>query len=143
MSRAFVLFGAVYLLGACGGYGLPDSKVVPDHPTFDNSVKTVMDKHCNLCHGAKPYRGASSEFRLDVYACDGKHLAAGDMAQQILDSAGGEMPPSGSLGPNDMKILSKWVAAGAPESETTGTSALKNEPVSCASLQRQGGDGGG
>jgi hypothetical protein len=102
---------------ACGGYSVPDGKTAPAAPTWNNSVKLIMDNHCVRCHGAKPDRGAPGGFRLDVYGTtdNGNIGGAQGMAPQIVESIHDEMPPEGALGPNDTKALERWLANGAPE----------------------------
>jgi len=116
MTRS--LLGLTALLAGCG-FSAPDVAIVPDHPTFSADVLPVMDDHCNLCHGAKPGRGAPSGFRFDLYDDVGAVAGAAALAEEILASVtDDEMPPSASwgdgLGPNAKELLRRWVADGAP-----------------------------
>ena len=114
-------------LAACGSqFMIDDSKSVPEIPVWDSpvagepDVKTIMNNHCNRCHGNRSNRGAKGGFRTDVYENIGDVSGARDMARDLyVVTKRGKMPPeAGSeLGPNDLAILHKWYEYGAPESK--------------------------
>lgn len=109
------------LLGAATGCGFArdDLTAVPDNPTFATDVKAIFDDHCNLCHGARPNRGAPSWFRLDVYGDSADRGGARGLARQALNVIkGGEMPPAAAwgdgVGPNATRTLERWIEQGTP-----------------------------
>ena len=114
---AVILFGALAFAAGCAdSFAVPDSASVPDKPTWENSVKRVMDNHCNNCHGAHPNHGAPRDFRLDSYLGDSQTPGARDMAGDIVATVkDGSMPPESPLGPHDTEILQRWLDQGTPE----------------------------
>ena len=139
-----LLAAAVLAAGAvsCGEFAVPDSASVPANPVWETTVKgepdvkTIMENHCNNCHGAHPSRGVggrtgndggrgggdggripAGSFRTDTYAGAGGRTGAADVAQQLADVIqSGRMPPElgTQLGPHDTAIMNKWAAANAP-----------------------------
>ena len=106
------------LLNACGEYDVGDSRTVPERPTWDNSVRVIMEEHCVRCHGAKPDRGAPPGFRLDLYSASGRVAGAASVGEQSLASVQrGSMPPGlgSQFGRNNTEILRRWVAGGVPK----------------------------
>lgn len=132
---AVSLFTVWVVAGCAGSFVAPDSVSVPAEPTWTNSVQGVLERHCVVCHGAHPTRGAPDTLRLDLYESTPVALGAADaaalIAQRVSD---GSMPPGDyfnwrspkpgkrvppgeglGLGPNDTEILRRWAAAGAPK----------------------------
>jgi hypothetical protein len=120
--RTLVLIVVLLLPGVGGGgcdFAKPDIATVPDNPTFATDIKPILDDHCNLCHGAKPNRGARSRFRLDSYEDKDGRRGAASMAQRVLDSVDrDEMPPAAAwgdgVGPNAKQAIRLWVEHGSP-----------------------------
>ena len=122
--KYWVGLAAVTGLVACGGFAVSDSASVPANPVWETTVKgepdvkTIMENHCNNCHGAKPNRGGGSYFRTDTYDNVGGRTGVHDMSGDFNDSIqGGEMPPGSGLGSNDLSIVQMWVSQGAPRTK--------------------------
>lgn len=114
----------LFFLVACPGFGQLTAggsvDTVPDAPSYDEHVATILDRYCAGCHTDPPAGGAPDYFRLDQYAADGDLGGAFDMAARIDARAGGTnttMPPSGNPAPTQVErdTLAAWVADGAPE----------------------------
>lgn len=94
-------------------------------------VKPVLNTYCAGCHGSAPSGGAPAGFRLDVFGGGGV-VGAHAMAQRISARAvvARTMPPSGALPAAQLSLLDAWVKAGAPDCDSTQTSAAPNTAVS-------------
>jgi mono/diheme cytochrome c family protein len=95
--------------------------------TFATRVAPILEKNCSVCHGAEKQK---AKLRLDSYAAT---LKGGDSGEVVKpgDVKGSElyrritlpkdhedvMPSDGKplLGRDDIAVLEKWIAAGAPE----------------------------
>ncbi len=88
---------------------------------FEKDVRPLLSKHCWSCHGKKEQKGA---LRLDTRGHillggeSGKLIIPGKPNESLLIEAvryeSYEMPPSGKLKDEQIKILEKWVSLGAP-----------------------------
>ncbi|QDV51188.1 DUF1549 domain-containing protein [Gimesia fumaroli] len=88
---------------------------------FEKEVRPLLSEHCWSCHGEKEQKGA---LRLDTRGHlllggeSGKSIIPGKPDESLLIEAvryeSYEMPPSGKLKENQIKVLEKWVSLGAP-----------------------------
>ncbi|WP_197996036.1 DUF1549 domain-containing protein [Gimesia panareensis] len=88
---------------------------------FENEVRPLLAEHCWSCHGAKEQKG---DLRLDTRGHtllggeSGTSVVPGKPEKSLLIEAvryeSYEMPPAGKLPEQQIKILEKWVALGAP-----------------------------
>ncbi len=98
--------------------------------TFATRVAPVLDRNCSVCHGAEKHKGG---LRLDSFAAimdggdDGPVVKPGSLADSELyrritlaPTHDDFMPADGKppLAPHEVKLLEKWIAAGAPETAT-------------------------
>ncbi|MBI5767965.1 MAG: hypothetical protein HZA93_09220 [Verrucomicrobia bacterium] len=96
--------------------------------TFATRVAPALEKHCAVCHGAEKQK---AKLRLDSYAAivagadSGPVLKAGDPKESELHRRitlpphdDDFMPSDGKppLSALDVKVIERWIAAGAPES---------------------------
>ena len=95
-----------------------------DRSDYSRDVKSLLKARCYACHGALKQEAG---LRLDTAdfarkgGQDGRVLIAGDVkASEIIRRVGakdedGRMPPEGSpLTSDQIGILARWIAAGAP-----------------------------
>jgi mono/diheme cytochrome c family protein len=95
--------------------------------TFATRVAPILEKHCVVCHGAEKQK---AKLRLDGYAATLKGGDAGAVVKprDVKDSElyrritlpkdhEDVMPSDGKplLAQNDIAVIEKWIAAGAPE----------------------------
>ncbi|HWB54772.1 MAG TPA: DUF1549 domain-containing protein, partial [Tepidisphaeraceae bacterium] len=88
---------------------------------FEKQIRPLLAQHCYECHGEKKSKGG---LRLDVAAGwqrggdSGPAVVAGKPDESLLIAAvrreGLEMPPTGKLPDNAIRVLEEWVARGAP-----------------------------
>ncbi|HEY1109577.1 MAG TPA: DUF1549 domain-containing protein, partial [Opitutaceae bacterium] len=90
---------------------------------FENEVRPILAHRCYECHGDKKQKG---ELRLDHIdhilkgGASGAAIARGDVEKSLLVSAirykdeDLQMPPDEKLPANEIAVLEKWVALGAP-----------------------------
>lgn len=91
-------------------------------PTFAGDVQPIFLANCAACHGSFGGWDASS---YDSALNSGDHapvIIPGDPDGSLLiqklrgtQTLGGSMPPSGPLSPEQIQILTDWVANGAPQ----------------------------
>ncbi|MBM3728615.1 MAG: DUF1553 domain-containing protein [Acidobacteria bacterium] len=114
MIRRLPLFVA-----AAAGLGAQNADVA----FFETSVRPVLRTQCQACHSERnKASGLSVETREGLLAGGNRGVAAikpGDPAGSLLieavEHAGTlKMPPTGKLKPEQIEVLRKWVAAGAP-----------------------------
>ncbi len=114
MRRAIVLF-------------LASAGVAAAEPaTFGSRVVPILEKNCTVCHGAEKQK---AELRLDSHAAiligakSGEILKPGNakaselMRRITLPEADDDVMPSDGkphLRPEEIAVLEKWIAAGAP-----------------------------
>lgn len=90
---------------------------------FERNVRPLLAEHCYACHSATAEK-LQAGLRVDSRAAllkggdSGEALVPGDIEKSLLigsvryDSY--EMPPKGKLPAEDIEVLEKWVAMGAP-----------------------------
>ena len=88
---------------------------------FEKEVRPLLSEHCWSCHGEKEQKGA---LRLDTRGHmllggeSGKSITPGKPNESLLIESvryeSYEMPPSGKLKDDQIKVLEKWVSLGAP-----------------------------
>ena len=99
---------------------------IAEPATYATRVAPILEKHCSVCHGAEKQK---AELRLDSHAAilvgakSGPVLKPGDakdseLLRRISLPASDEdvMPSEGKphLAPQEIAVLEKWIAAGAP-----------------------------
>ncbi|TVP95006.1 MAG: DUF1549 domain-containing protein [Planctomycetaceae bacterium] len=88
---------------------------------FETKVRPLLAEHCWSCHGPEKQNG---DLRLDTYAGlihggeSGSSIDRESLDESLLLQAvryeSYEMPPAGKLKDDDIEILERWVAIGAP-----------------------------
>ncbi len=92
-------------------------------PSFAAHVKPIFDKRCGTCHGKRP-KGNFSVLTYEAVMSSGDHAPAiipGDAANSLLvlmlkgvkTEAGGLMPPSRPLKPDQIALIERWINQGA------------------------------
>jgi hypothetical protein len=91
-------------------------------PTFIADVLPIFEAKCSLCHGIEGNWDASSYKSVMTSGDHAPAVIPGDvqgslLAQKILGTQkeGTIMPPLVKLSEAEIKIISDWIAAGAPE----------------------------
>ncbi|MBK8179670.1 MAG: DUF1553 domain-containing protein [Planctomycetes bacterium] len=120
------------------GAGPGASNVLPEDPVdFDRDLLPLMGPKCLGCHSGPAPKGRldllSRENALRGGASDEAALVPGDPEQSrllaVVDGSDGElrMPPAGpGLSPDEIALLRRWVAEGAPWSKSA--EALGGQP---------------
>lgn len=101
-----VMFGAVLVLGACGGGDDSGSEEPADNgeETVDASAaEDIYKDSCASCHGGDLGGGAGPELT-EI----GSTLSQGEIETQIEE--GGEGMPPGLVSGDDLTTLSEWLA---------------------------------
>ena len=119
-KQRFIL--SLWILVTASGFTSADT--APTHEQiqfFESKVRPLLAMHCYECHGPTKQKG---KLRLDsrptilVGGESGPAVVVKSPAESLLVEAINyqslEMPPSGKLKDSDIKILTKWVALGAP-----------------------------
>jgi menaquinol-cytochrome c reductase cytochrome b/c subunit len=94
-----------------------------ENPGFANDIKPILDKRCSGCHGNRP-KGNYSIADYNTVMTTGDHapvIIAGDAADSTLakmlngvkTDAGGQMPPSRPLKPEQIRLIERWISQGA------------------------------
>lgn len=77
------------------------------------NVQPIMDKYCTSCHNGSTLSGG---FSLTYYGRVKEKADAGSLLGSIKHDTGySAMPPGSFISDCDIKIIEKWIAAGAPE----------------------------
>lgn len=117
--RAIALLCAATL---CVSSDAADQKSAEDLKFFETQVRPLLAQRCLECHSAESQKG---ELRLDSRAAmlkggesEDPAIVPGKPDQSLLISAvryeSYEMPPQGQLPGEDIAVLEKWIAMGAP-----------------------------
>jgi menaquinol-cytochrome c reductase cytochrome b/c subunit len=94
-----------------------------ENPSFSTDVKPILDKRCSTCHGNRP-KGNFSIADYNSVMTSGDNapvIIAGDAANSTLaqmlngekTDAGGQMPPSRPLRPDQIGLIERWINQGA------------------------------
>ena len=136
--RTLLALSAVALVG-CPGFGdktLAELSGMPpvqmgDEPTWENSIKMILEERCGACHLSPQANGAPAGFVLTKYdANDGgdpMEQGAFEKVDRILARAvtGNTMPPAGATnGPlldAERVMVQQWADAGAPRGTVVPT----------------------
>lgn len=88
---------------------------------FETKVRPLLAEHCFSCHGPEKQNG---DLRLDTFAGlmqggeSGAVIDRDDLSDSVLLQAvryeSYEMPPAGKLKDDEIEVLERWVAIGAP-----------------------------
>jgi mono/diheme cytochrome c family protein len=89
--------------------------------SFSEQVLPIFKAKCLICHNSQMTAGgwdSTSYQSVMTSGEDGSVVMAGDtansiLAQRILGTQVGVMPPSGQLPENELQIILDWIAAGA------------------------------
>jgi mono/diheme cytochrome c family protein len=114
-------FGIVILI-AIGGLTAAGRLLAADAPlSFERDIRPILRAHCLDCHGAGDGFEGSLDLRqvrsMDRGGDSGPAILRGDAGASLLVARirSGEMPPSTlKVKPEELELLERWVAAGAP-----------------------------
>lgn len=123
-SAQWVIFGA--LLSACSGISISAADDPENSTFFEKEVAPILKQRCYECHshkGGKAKGGLVLDSRRgwETGGDSGPALVPGDPGHSLLIEAVGygnvdtQMPPNGKLPDNEIALLEKWVAIGAPD----------------------------
>ncbi|MDG3005580.1 PSD1 and planctomycete cytochrome C domain-containing protein [Paludisphaera mucosa] len=93
---------------------------------FETEIRPLLVEHCQACHGPEKQKGG---LRLDARPAlveggdTGPAMVPGDPAKSLILAAVRQtgdlkMPPKGKLPPEKVAALERWIAAGAPWTES-------------------------
>ncbi|HEX8912698.1 MAG TPA: PSD1 and planctomycete cytochrome C domain-containing protein [Humisphaera sp.] len=134
-----LLAAAAVALLAATGTARAATAPAPNEPTaeqakfFESKVRPLLAENCINCHGERKQKG---RLRLDSLEAalkggdTGPALVPGDPAKSRLITAVGykdeklQMPPDEALPPEKAKVLSDWIAMGAPWPKTSAAVAV-------------------
>jgi mono/diheme cytochrome c family protein len=102
--------------------GEPDPKTRAEHLRFfEQYVRPLLAQRCYSCHGEKKQKAG---LRLDSLEAIKKGGESGpaiapskpelSLLMEAINYRGPEMPPTGKLGAQEIALLTRWVALGAP-----------------------------
>lgn len=106
-----------------------DAELTPDQ-FFDQHVQPILAQNCFKCHGAE------AKVKGGLKLTDRESLVSGgesgsaiedDVLLDAINYESYEMPPSGKLPADQIAILTKWVAMGAPWSKETEDFGFQGE----------------
>ncbi|MCO6454761.1 MAG: DUF1553 domain-containing protein [Pirellulaceae bacterium] len=91
-------------------------------PTYETDIRPLLKAHCFQCHGERGIKEGNLDLRLRKLIArggdSGPALLPGDASGSLLIQrvSSGEMPPGEDqrLSHNEIDLLRRWVAAGAP-----------------------------
>src|SRR4051794_21430992 len=144
MNRTAWKFQAVARLAAMGALLLAAIQVRAAEPTadqakfFETKVRPLLAENCYKCHAEKKQKG---HLRLDSLQAalkggeTGPAIVPGDVSKSLLVKAIEyqdeklQMPPDDKLAPEQMKLLTDWVAMGAPWPKASGSSGPLGAPL--------------
>jgi len=119
MSRPVLRVLSVWLL-------LDGSAIAQSSPKVDFSrdIQPIFRDHCIECHGpSQQMRGLRLDRRRDALpnrvGANGARIVAGNSAKSPLylrvsgGESGGQMPPAGPLGPEQINLIKTWIDQGA------------------------------
>ncbi|MEM7146041.1 MAG: PSD1 and planctomycete cytochrome C domain-containing protein [Verrucomicrobiota bacterium] len=129
-----------FLAAAAAGAALPLVSLAADStpvaPDFAREVQPILNNHCAECHGGVKKKGGLSIInRTNTFAeldSGARAVVPGNLKQSELfhrittDDEDDRMPPEHPLDPEEIDILEKWIAAGAPWPEHWATRPLTN-----------------
>lgn len=136
LSRYVLIVGSLWF--ACGPGVLAEAAESPlavakaeSELTFEKDIRPILRAHCLDCHGAIEEKDGNLDLRLARFMIaggdSGPAITAGKPDESyLLDRVkSGEMPPGDAKVPaEEIAILERWIAAGAPtarpEPETIG-----------------------
>ncbi|MBI5766380.1 MAG: DUF1549 domain-containing protein [Verrucomicrobia bacterium] len=99
---------------------------------FENHIRPLLAQRCYECHGEKKQKAGlrlDSAARFAKGGDSGPAVVAGDLEKSLLITAVRptdqdlQMPPDEPLPPDEVALLEKWVAMGAPYPSETGAVA--------------------
>jgi len=86
--------------------------------TYDGAIGALFQTRCSMCHGANGQKGlnVTTYASLMKGGVDGPVIVAGDAAGSLLIQVQTAAQPHFSqLTPDELKLVSDWIGAGAPE----------------------------
>jgi cytochrome c5 len=112
----------VLIAGENTGSSEPTAPVEGGDISFASQVLPIFQGYCNMCHsGGNAFGGWSGETYETVTTSgkNGPEIVPGDANSsrlvQLLQATNGVfMPPTGQLSDEDIKIITDWINAGAP-----------------------------
>ena len=110
------------LLLAIGWVVTAGQALAADAPlSFERDIRPILRAHCLDCHGAEDAFEGNLDLRqvrsMERGGDSGPAIARGDAGASLIVARirSGEMPPSTlKVTPEELAILERWVAAGAP-----------------------------
>src|SRR5579863_10024465 len=109
---------------------------------FGKQVQPIFDSNCIMCHKGA---GAPAGLQLDSAANVMKGSASGGvivpgkskdslLVERISDTTGNQMPPTGPLSKDQIKVITDWVDQGAKTEVPVQAAAAIPPPPSVASI---------
>lgn len=122
------------LLLVMGALGLSSSSATAGAASLGPDAKAILQAHCAGCHGGGKAIKGGFGFVLDRDLLIGRLLVTPGQASQsdlFLRAQQGEMPPKSSKtrpSAGELKVLQRWIDAGAPPFDPTGKAAKTLAP---------------
>src|SRR5882724_3209689 len=108
---------------------------------FGRDIQPLLREHCVECHGpAQQMRGLRLDRRRDALpnrvGANGARIVPGNSSgsllyRRIAGNAGSQMPPSGSLRPEEFSIIKAWIDQGAewPDASSGEVVTAQSDPL--------------
>ncbi len=96
----------------------PSGPVVSGPLTWQATIGPLLQARCGTCHGEKGIKGLNLTSYQGAMAGgeDGPAIIPGDpAASPLVKKQSGEEPHFGQLNPEELSLVTDWIAAGAPE----------------------------
>ena len=132
MRSALFLLALLLVAPTATGQDTEPAKPTPEQLTFfEKQIRPLFARHCYECH-SKDAKSLKGGLQLDLRSAafkggdSGSSIKPGDVDGSLLIKSvrylSYEMPPSGKLSDEQIGLLEKWVAMGAPWPEDQVTS---------------------
>ncbi len=124
------------VLLSCAGAGSSAAQEPVDVTFYETRVRPLLSRHCGECHAAGEQRAAlrvDSKEGLLTGGERGPALVPGDPEASLLvravryDEEDLQMPPRSRLAPEEVEVLERWVAAGAPAPDAEMVAEVSGE----------------
>jgi hypothetical protein len=144
-SHPWILPAAILSAFALPGSAPAAEPAAPALEFFEKQVRPLLAAKCLDCHGGKKSKGGlrlDSRERILKGGDTGPAIVPGKPESSLLIKAlhyGEEprMPPKGKLKDDEIRILTRWVALGAPWPESAGVKPNDDETFTITEAQRR------